>query len=258
MSGMPLAYSIATRIREAHVAELMGDVDGRRVLDCGCGLGYFSDLLARRGACVWGVDPDTSSMGFWRKGARRCRFVVGESERLPFRNGAFDAILCSEVIEHVRDDSRAIAEMARVGRPGAAVVITVPCLDGLFAARIKRIAHDHSGTFEEHHRDGYTFPDLEGKLASGGITVVEKRYSMIFLSELVMGLCKLAYSSGGRKLTRQADILPVADSFLFKLWRFVFPCVMALCRLEDVLLSRRAKGHMLIVKGVVNEAAAGS
>lgn len=59
-------------------------------------------------------------------------------------------------------------------------------------------------------------------------------------------------------MTRQADILPVADSFLFKLWRFVFPCVMALCRLEDVLLSRRAKGHMLIVKGVVNEAAAGS
>ncbi len=50
----------------------------------------------------------------------------GDALRLPFRDDTFDRIICSEVFEHIPDDSAAMAELARVLRPGGVLAATVP------------------------------------------------------------------------------------------------------------------------------------
>jgi len=55
--------------------------------------------------------------------------VVGDGHALPFREGAFDGVVCRAVLEHLRGPRRACAEMFRVLRPGGIILVTVPFLD---------------------------------------------------------------------------------------------------------------------------------
>ena len=55
--------------------------------------------------------------------------VQGDATRLPFTDGAFDRVIAAEVLEHIADDATAMAELARVLRPGGTMAVTVPaCL----------------------------------------------------------------------------------------------------------------------------------
>jgi SAM-dependent methyltransferase len=60
--------------------------------------------------------------------------VVGVAEALPFRDGAFDGVVFQAVLEHVRDASTALKEIARVLRPGGSVFVEVPFIQGYHAA----------------------------------------------------------------------------------------------------------------------------
>lgn len=53
-------------------------------------------------------------------------FIVADAQHLPFRDGAFDKVLCTEVLEHIADDEEGIRELYRVARPGAQVAVSVP------------------------------------------------------------------------------------------------------------------------------------
>ena len=53
-------------------------------------------------------------------------FIVADAQHLPFRDGAFDKVMCTEVLEHIPDDKAGIRELYRVARPGADVAVSVP------------------------------------------------------------------------------------------------------------------------------------
>ena len=53
-------------------------------------------------------------------------FIVADAQHLPFRDGAFDKVLCTEVLEHIPDDKAGLRELYRVARPGADVAVSVP------------------------------------------------------------------------------------------------------------------------------------
>ncbi|MFN2470678.1 MAG: methyltransferase domain-containing protein [Gaiellaceae bacterium] len=105
-----------------------GLVEDKRVLDAGCGLGYGSAIMADAGAIdVVGVDvaeavveaahahvPDT------------VRLRVGDVRSLPFEDDSFDAAVCFEVLEHLDDPERAIAELARVLRRAGVLAVSSP------------------------------------------------------------------------------------------------------------------------------------
>lgn len=115
---------------------------GARVLDLGCGEGRHVHGLHMRGDVdVVGLDLDRASVvrareglawlereGLARPGVspRLTGFLIGDATCLPFADGAFDAVICSEVLEHLPDYHAALAEMCRVLRPGGRLCITVP------------------------------------------------------------------------------------------------------------------------------------
>lgn len=99
-------------------------LDGRWVLDVGCGLGTYVRKFAPFTEHAFGIDVDEERVA---EGARTLpNLQVSASEHLPFSDQAFDVVVLNEVIEHVDDDRQTIAECIRVLRPGGRVVIFAP------------------------------------------------------------------------------------------------------------------------------------
>jgi len=107
---------------------------GQRLLDAGCGEGRHCFGALERGARVVGLDLDRASL---RQAAGPLRFrarelgglgalVRGDAFHLPFPDGCFDRLICSEVMEHVHDFRGAARELARVTRPGGRLAVTIP------------------------------------------------------------------------------------------------------------------------------------
>ncbi len=98
------------------------DWQGCRVLDLGCAGGFMAEALALRGAVVTGIDPAAGAVDAARAHARagglRITYDVGVGEALPYGDAGFDAVVCVDVLEHVADLNKVLAEVARVLRPG--------------------------------------------------------------------------------------------------------------------------------------------
>ncbi len=119
--------------------EQLGLQQGDRVLDLGCGFGRHAFEAARRGANVVALDAGTDEVkgvaamflamveaGELAEGSIHANVVQGDALHLPFPDGVFDRVICSEVLEHIPDDLSAMRELARVLRPGGTMAITVP------------------------------------------------------------------------------------------------------------------------------------
>lgn len=101
----------------------LGPLDGRLVLDLGCGKGRFARVLAAQGARVVGLDLSAAMLG--EADGSSLQRVQGSARRLPFASATFDAAVAVEVFEHVEPAAldASFAEAARVLRPGGILVI---------------------------------------------------------------------------------------------------------------------------------------
>ncbi len=110
-----------------------------RILDYGCGTGGNTTRYGRFGS-VTGVEPDPHAIRLAQKRGGAC-YCRANGLRLPFRNGAFDVVIASDVLEHIEDDSAALAEMARVLKPGGSMIISVPAHQWLFSYHDAALQH---------------------------------------------------------------------------------------------------------------------
>jgi SAM-dependent methyltransferase len=143
------------RTLESHSAEYFGETRdywwnldflelmGRRlsfdrvqdVLDVGCGVGHWGQLLAHVLPCtarLQGVDRDpvwveeASSRAAARNLAERFRYQVSVAEKLPFGDASFDLVTCQTVLIHTPDPGAVVDEMIRVARPGGLILVAEP------------------------------------------------------------------------------------------------------------------------------------
>ena len=110
---------------------------GELLLDLGAGAGRHAYGAFERGARVVALDrseadaKDCAAFLAALVDEAKCTdhqasSMVGDALRLPFPDGTFDRVICAEVLEHVPDDRRAMAEIARVLKPGGTAAVTVP------------------------------------------------------------------------------------------------------------------------------------
>lgn len=124
-SDAKIAWQYDRMLRFAGV-EIRGAI---RVLDVGCGAAPGLRYLEGRGVAVVGVDVSAAALATARRLLPAACLVRCDLERgLPFRDGQFDLLLMSEIVEHVAAPPLLLAECRRVLRPGGAIVLTTPNL----------------------------------------------------------------------------------------------------------------------------------
>jgi SAM-dependent methyltransferase len=164
----------------------LGVRPGDRVIDVGCGAGRHAFELFRRGAHVVAFDqnevdlrgveemftamreegqvPDTGS----------ARTVHGDALAMPFPDDHFDHVVASEILEHVPQDERAIAELVRVLKPGGSAAVTVP---RWWPEKVCWALSDAYHQVEGGHVRIYTGRELTAKLTRAGLSAVGRDHA---------------------------------------------------------------------------------
>ncbi|MEW6385998.1 MAG: class I SAM-dependent methyltransferase [Thermodesulfobacteriota bacterium] len=124
----PLGRLVDTVEKQA-VFDLTPQVQGRRILEVGCGTGNFSLELAHRGAQVVGLDSSGPMLARARAKAgrqdRAVAWVRGRASRLPFGDGGFDGVMCILALDFMSDREAVLKEMVRVLAPGGFLAVAI-------------------------------------------------------------------------------------------------------------------------------------
>lgn len=142
----------AWAIPEAQL-QVLGEVDGRDILEVGCGAAHWSVHLARRGGRMTALDISPAQLAFAAENVARAgvavRLVEGDIERLPFPDASFDLVFGDHGAMTFGDPVRTLPEVARVLRPGGRLCfnMTTPflevCWDERTAAIGERLRADY-------------------------------------------------------------------------------------------------------------------
>ena len=164
---------------------------GMRVLDAGCGPGGNSAWLRPENNVV-GIDASADAVRLAREHHPGMEVLQGDIAALPFEDREFDLALVITVLALVRDDTRAVREVARVLRPGGTTFLIEPANP--------RLRRDHDAVTQTRRR--YTLAQLRGLAEGAGLTVNRATYAYSFLLPPALAL------AGWHRLkpSRRADL----------------------------------------------------
>jgi SAM-dependent methyltransferase len=151
------------------ILERVGNLRGQAVVvDLGCSTGYLLEDLRKAHPDVMLIGVDLVASGLLKAHALipSARLVQADACELPLADESVDAVLSANLLEHVPDDRRALAEIRRVMRPGAQAAIVVPAGPGTY---------DYYDRFLGHERR-YARGELARKAADAGLDVIEDGY----------------------------------------------------------------------------------
>ena len=191
---MDLKYDFAPDLTSdnSHAQQLRAVPRGARVLELGCATGYLSRLLRDELGCrVVGVELDEAAAEHARAFCERV--VVGDLDQLALAEvldaGAFDVILCGDVLEHLKDPGRVLAEARKLLAPQGRVVATIPNVahgDLRLALLGGRFDYRRLGLLDETHLRFFTLAGVQALFEGAGYAVhrVSRIRAPLFGTEL--------------------------------------------------------------------------
>lgn len=122
--------------RARKIVEELDLKDGDKVIDLGCGTGYYLFLLSNLPIKLklTGFDNDKKAMGEAQALLvnKNINFILGDLHKMPFKDESLDKAVLSEVLEHVENDELVLKEVSRILKPGGILVISVPSINFSF------------------------------------------------------------------------------------------------------------------------------
>lgn len=117
--------------------KILNLIEGKNVLDIGCGIGTFTEKIANAGYKVTAIDYAAKP-----KKTKNYKFVRADILNLgKVPKGPFDSVIALDVLEHVEHDQKAIANIYKLLKPGGTIVLTVPAFPQLYAPLDAKIGH---------------------------------------------------------------------------------------------------------------------
>lgn len=165
------------------------------LLDIGCGTGATARGLERFGD-VLGVDFSPEALACCRTRGLG-RLARARAESLPLSDNAADAIVATDILEHIEDDRAALREFLRVLKPGGHAVVTVPAYRFLWG--------EHDVALMHHRR--YVANELSERAREAGFEVAKLSYALCFLMPLALTRLLKRKPKGDRP--PEAQITPV-------------------------------------------------
>jgi SAM-dependent methyltransferase len=185
------------------------------ILDIGCGGGYYTKKLQKLGITV-GLDFCIAYLRLAKEYCRNAFFVNGDAEHLPFRDGCFNLILCTEVLEHLTNPDNCLKEISRVLSEKGVLIVTSPMKYSLMEIMGRKRDFEHN----IQHISVFTFKKFMAKLSSEFIVLKCEAILFIPLHALT------------RFLWVKPEFISIIDSILskIKLLRNFSWCVICICR----------------------------
>jgi|GEM_PF-895615 len=116
---------------------------GMTLLNIGCGGGYFNILASQMGLDVIACEPDFEAFKIAKTSAHQSSIEVHNLDLVGFaaqgRTG--DVVVCHDVLEHIEDDSAAVALLYKICKPAGRVIVSVPALQSLFGRHDEELGH---------------------------------------------------------------------------------------------------------------------
>jgi ubiquinone/menaquinone biosynthesis C-methylase UbiE len=215
------------KVVEAELAfKFLDPAGGEEICDIACGIGLHCIELAKRGCNVYGLDIKKESVRSAKLITAKHKpcLVVGSGESLPYRDEAFDKLLCVSSLEHFIDDESALTEFGRVLKKNGALVMTVDSFgDTVERLQLKKHRKDHNVV------NYYALPELRVKIEQAGFTMTDAKY---FMNSRI---CSFFFEVGIR--------------FRFGiLSRVLFPFALVLSVVSGRLSSDSKRGYQLAVR----------
>lgn len=119
---------MALKRRAKRIVEELELCKGDKILEVGCGNGYYLSLLNRLelNISLTGIDNDKAALFDAHRFIEdeKVILIFADATKLPFKNNSFNKIICSEVIEHIKDDKKVLQEIHRVLKKGGVMVLS--------------------------------------------------------------------------------------------------------------------------------------
>ena len=200
-------------IRSSRLVAL-GLAPGALVLDAGSGFGRHAFELARQGARVVALDYAADEVTATRNtleamvaageiaAARFVGVLRGDATRLPFAAASFDAVVTSEVLEHIPDDVGALAELVRILKPGGIFAATVPAW---LPETINWKLSDeyHAPAVPGGHVRIYSATELRAKLRAAGLRLAGRHHAHALHSPYWWLKCAVGVTDDDHPLVRR-------------------------------------------------------
>lgn len=147
---------------------------GERILDIGCGDGYYDWRISQSGARVTGIDVHEKRLAFARRhyGNGRTEFLNLDAERADLPAGSFDKALCLCVIEHLGDDERVLRNVHQALKPGGLFVLSADSLSNSGITPGERERHRRRYAVNTF----YTEDVVRAKLSQAGFEIDDVGY----------------------------------------------------------------------------------
>ncbi len=122
-----------SRLRVKKILKELGSINNKKVLDIGCEAGYVSlKILEKKPSAIYAIDICEEALEEFKKKLKNKRFdteiIIKKAfmQNLPFKDNFFDAVVCTEVIEHAPQLEKSLEEVKRVLKKGGKFIVTFP------------------------------------------------------------------------------------------------------------------------------------